>query len=131
LQLAADDAAALGATAVSTEHLLVGWMRLRGGELADIFVGRAVDMAELRARLSGRLRPDIDPLAGRELRLDEHASAAVRIATERAESLRRDGVSPSHLLIGILEVHGAPGAQLLREVGVSMATFGEGYADVE
>lgn len=131
LQLAADDASALGATAVSTEHLLVGWLRVHAGGLADIFVGRNVDMPSLRTRIGDRLRPDRDPLAGGELPLDVQAAAAVRIGTELAESLRRDGVHPYHLLYGILQDEAGPGAQLLRAVGVTATTFGKDYRDLQ
>ncbi len=130
LLLAADDASARGAIAVGTEHLLVGWLRVHGGGMADLFAGRHVDMARLRMRLEGRLRADTDPLAGGGLPLDEHASAAVRVATERAEKLQRDGVSPGHLLIGILEVTEGPGSTLLRDAGVTAATFGVDYMEI-
>lgn len=127
LQLASDDAAALGAAEVSTEHLLVGWLRVHSGGLADMFVGRGVDMAGLRTRIGDRLRPDRDPLAGGELPLDVQAAEAVRVGTELAESLRRDGVHPYHLLFGILQDESGPGAQMLRAVGVTETTFGERY----
>lgn len=130
LMLAADDAATLGETSVGTEHLLVGLLRVYGGVMADMFTVRGIDMPKLRARIAGRLRADADPLAGQGLPLDEHASAAVRIATERAESLQQDGVSPPHLLIGILEIRDDQGAQLLRDVGVTPETFGDNYAHI-
>lgn len=127
LQLAADDAATLGATSVGTENLLVGWLRVHGGVMADAFTGRGIDMLSLRRRIENRLRADADPLAGANLTLDAQASAAVRIATERAESKQHDGVWPSHLLIGILKVEDCPGAMLLQDVGVTATTFGQDY----
>jgi predicted metal-dependent phosphotriesterase family hydrolase len=87
-------------------------------------------MGQLMGRLDGRLRAEADPLAGGDLPLDEHASAALRIATERAEALQRDGVSPSHLLIGILEVTDGPGSTLLRAASVTATTFGVDYAEI-
>jgi len=131
LRLAADDASVHGSTAVGTDHLLVGWLRVHGGGMADLLDGRRVDMGQLLGRLDGRLRAEADPLAGGDLPLDEHASAALRIATERAEALQRDGVSPSHLLIGILEVTDGPGSTLLRAAGVTATTFGVDYAEIE
>lgn len=130
LQLAADDAAALGASAVSTEHLLVGWLRVYAGGLADLFVGRDVDMASLRTRIGDRLRPDRDPLAGGELPLDEQATAAVRVATELAEALRSEAVHPHQLLYGILRQETGPGSRLLHDVGVTDTTFGVGFKDL-
>lgn len=130
LRLAADDAATYGASSINTEHLLVGFLRVHDGGMAEVFAGRNVDMAALRARLAGRLRADADPLTGDGLPLDEPAASAVRLAAERAEALRRDGVSPGHLLIGILELQDAPGATLLRDVGVTSTTFGENHSDL-
>ena len=130
LQLAADDAATCGATSISTEHLLVGFLRVNDGVMAEAFTGRGIDMVRLRSRLDNRLRSDADPLSGGELPLDEQVSAAVKIATERAECMKRDGVWPHHLLIGILEVQEGPGATLLRDVGVTTKTFGADYAEI-
>lgn len=130
LRLAADDAAIRGATSVNTEHLLVGWLRVLDGEVADICLGRGINMASLRAQLDGRLRADADPLSGDEIPRDQDAAAAIAIATERAETLKRDGVSPYHMLIGILEVHDGPGATLLRAAGVTATTFGVDYGEI-
>ncbi len=108
LQLAADDAATLRQAAVTTENLVVGFLRVHSGALADTFGGWGVNMGALRSRLGARLRPDADPLAGGDLPLDSIASAALRTATERADSVQRDAVWHVHLLYGIMSENSGP-----------------------
>lgn len=130
LQLAADDAAELGQAAVSTENMLVGLLRVHGGAFVDNFVGWGVDMGALRSRVCERLRPDADPLAGAALPMDLMARTALRVATETADSLRRDGVYPLHLLFGIMSEETGAGARLLSAVGATSSTFKELFASV-
>jgi len=118
MQLAADDAARLGQSVVTTENLLVGILRLQGGVFADFFRGLGTDMAKLRATVGARLLPDSDPLAGQELPADQGAEAAVREAAAVADTRRRGEVSPPHLVRGLLTQRNEPGAKLLVEAGL-------------
>ena len=130
LQLAADDAAILAQNEVSTENLVVGFLRVHGGGLAEIFGGWGVNMGALRSRIGERLRPDADPLSGGDLPLDASANAAVRTATERADALRRDAVWHVHLLYGIMTEESGPGALLLSEVGATLSSLDELFAGI-
>ena len=119
MQLAADDAARLGQSVVTTENLLVGILRFRDGVLADFFTGTGTDMPKLRAMIGPRLLPDRDPLIGQELPADPIAEAAVRMAATEADARRRYWVSPIHLLAGILTQQSGPAARVLTEVGMT------------
>jgi hypothetical protein len=117
MQLAADDAARQGQSAVTTENMLVGVLRVADGVYAQFFMGTGTDMQKLRAMIGARLLPDSDPLVGQELPADADATAAVSVAAAEADSRRRGQVSPIHLLWGIITQQTAPGARLLAEVG--------------
>jgi ATP-dependent Clp protease ATP-binding subunit ClpA len=121
MQLAADDAARQGQSAVTTENMLVGLLRVEGGVFAGLFMGTGTDMPKLRAMIGARLLPDRDPLIGQELPADAVAEAAVRAAAAEADAHRRESVSPLHLLFGILNQQSGPGARLLTEAGLTEA----------
>jgi hypothetical protein len=121
MQLAADDAARQGQSVVTTENMLVGILRVQGGVFADFFRGLGNDMARLRSMIGARLLPDTDPLGGQELPADAGAQAAVRQAAADADARRREAVSPWHLVRGVLNQRGEPGAKLLAEAGLDEA----------
>jgi ATP-dependent Clp protease ATP-binding subunit ClpA len=125
MQLAADDAARQGQSSVTTENLLVGVLRVSAGVFAQFLMGTGTDMPKLRAMLGARLLPDCDPLAGEELPRDADAEAAVQTAIAEADARRREGVSPLHLLSGILSKRTALGATLLAEAGASEVRMAE------
>jgi ATP-dependent Clp protease ATP-binding subunit ClpA len=125
MQLAADDAAHQGQTAVTTENMLVGFLRAYDGVFAGLFMGTGTDMPRLRAMIGERLRPDRDPLAGQELPAGADAEAAVRTAATEAEARHREVVSPHHLLFGIVSQETGAGALLLATLGASIAGLRE------
>jgi hypothetical protein len=125
MQLAADDAARQGQSAVTTENMLVGILRVQNGVFAEFFMGTGTDMPKLRAMIGARLLPDNDQLMGQELPADAVAEAAVREAAAEADARRRDSVNPMHLLTGILNQQSGPGARLLSEVGTIEASARE------
>lgn len=122
MQLAADDAARQGQSAVTTENMLVGFLRVNDGALAGVFQGTGTDMPKLRAMIGARLQPDSDSLLGQGLPGDAGAQAALQVAAAEADSHRRESVSPFHLLRGILSQEGEPGARVLAEVGATEAS---------
>lgn len=71
--------------------------------------------------IGARLLPDTDPLGGQELPADAGAQAAVRQAAADADARRREAVSPWHLVRGVLNQRGEPGAKLLAEAGLDEA----------
>ena len=125
MQLAADDAARQGQSSVTTENLLVGVLRVSDGVFAQFLTGTGTDMPKLRAMLGARLLPDCDPLAGQELPRDADAEAAVQAAIAEADARRREGVSPLHLLSGILSQRTASAAKLIADAGASEAQVWE------
>lgn len=129
LALAADDAARMGQSAVSTENMLVAILRLTRAVPAALFPSLlaygGADMPRLRSLLESRLRPDADPLLGEELRPDAGAEAALRAAVAIADERHRGRVTPFHLVAGIVSQRSEPGARLLQQVGANEARMRE------
>lgn len=123
VQLAADDAARQGQTAVTTENMLVGLLRVSDGVFAEFFRMTGTDMPALRASIGARLLPDSDPLVGQDLPADAIAEAAVRAAAAEATVRRREYVEPVHLITGLLDQQSGPGARLLAEMGTTAAQW--------
>lgn len=124
LRLAADDAARMGQSAVSTENMVVALLRVTH-ELPpmlfpSVFSYTGADMPRLRKLLEARLLPDADPLAGQELPADTGAEAAVRAAAAVADEWHREVVTPFHLLAGIVSQPSEPGVRLLERVGATV-----------
>lgn len=129
LKLAADDAAKNGQSAVNTENMLVGILRMAHEppvRVVPILLSYSgADMPRLKSLLAARLRSDADPLQGQELRADSGAEAAVRAAAAVADDKHRETVTPFHLLAGILTLESEPGARLLQQVGANEAKIRE------
>jgi hypothetical protein len=125
LRLAADDAARMGHSVVSTENMLVGILRTTRGVPAELFAYSGADMPRLRSLLESRLLPDADPLLGQEVRPDAGAEAAVRAAVAIADERHRECVTPFHLVAGIVSQGSEPGTRLLKQVGVTEARIRE------
>jgi hypothetical protein len=125
LQLAADDAARQRQSAVTTENMLVGLLRVQDGVFASFFMGTGTDMPKLRAMIGARLLPDTDPLRGQELPRDAGTKAALQRATAEADARRHERVVPQHLLMGILIQRGEPGARLIADAGANEAKLWE------
>jgi hypothetical protein len=130
LQLAADDAARQAQSELTTENLLVGFLRVENGVFASFFMGTGADMRKLRALIGARLLPDKDPLIGQDLPADAVAEAALREATAEAEAHRYESVHPVFLLARILNQQNGPGARLLAEIGISEAKAREFLKDL-
>jgi hypothetical protein len=118
LRLAADDAARMGQSLVSTENLLIGILRTTRVP-AMLLAYSGADMPRLRSLIASRLLPDVDPLIGQDLPPDAGAEAAVRAAVAIADERHRECVTPFHLVAGIVSQGSEPGARLLEQVGVN------------
>jgi hypothetical protein len=127
MQLAADDAARQGQSAVSIENLLIGLLRVADGAFASLIGGTGADMSKLKALVGPRLLPDKDPLIGQDLPADESAAAALRAATAEADRRRRDSVRLLHLFAGIFA---QGGGVLLADVGANKARAEEMLDDI-
>jgi hypothetical protein len=129
LRLAADDAARMGQSAVSTENMVVALLRV-GLDVPpllfpSVFSYSGADMPRLRKLLEARLLPDADPLIGQELPADPGAEAAVRAAAAAADERHREAVTPFHLLAGIVSQPSEPGVRLLEQVGATVEKIRE------
>ena len=94
---------------MTTENLLVGFLRLSNGVFAGSLRASEAVIARLPAEMGDRLRPDEDPLYGQGLAIEASVEAALRMAATEADASHSAEVEPTHLLAGILEEAGPDG----------------------
>jgi ATP-dependent Clp protease ATP-binding subunit ClpC len=110
----------LGASAIETEHLLLGLLREEKSILPRFFPAHAsIDL--IRKQIEGRvdMREKIPTYL--EVPLSAESKNVLRYGAEEAYSLSHKDIKPEHLLLGLLREEGALGAKILRENGVEYA----------
>ncbi len=111
LVTAQEEVRELGSGVAGTEHLLLALSRL------DALVGDFLHgLGVTHERLRREVRPGSG--AGEVVPLGPDFKAALEAAAAEADQMRRAGVGPEHLLLGVLQVGGGAGA-CLHELGVS------------
>ena len=132
LAAANDDAARLGQPDVRPENLLVGLLRVDGGDLANrppLFLLSevlGVDMPRLRGDLASRLHPAPERLRPPDLPLRNDARTAVEGAVTVATRRRDDVVHGGHLLAALVGRGDGPVAGLLTRYGANEAALKAG-----
>ena len=127
MQLAADDAARQGQSAVTTENMLIGapprrQRRVRGDSSG--LPGRTCPGCARGSEIGSSRTAIRSP--GQELPADALAEAALRWPPLKPIHVAQQSVSPFHLLFGIVSQETGPGTQLLREVGATDAQLRQG-----
>jgi ATP-dependent Clp protease ATP-binding subunit ClpC len=115
--LAHEEAAALGAEYIGTEHLLLGLLRepktVAGRVLANLGVG--IDDVRERA---GQVRPPDHHVSG-SVPLAARSRRVLELAEELAEEHGPDRrVGTQEVLVALVRGDGGPGARILRDLGV-------------
>ena len=120
LELARDDAAALGQTDVRPENLLFGLLRARRAPLMLFTQFSGIDVERFHSDMRGRLERNAKAMAS-ELPMDSTAETALRAAVEAATARRRETVEGNHLLLALLQDESGPLASILARYGGSAA----------
>ena len=110
----------LGASAIETEHLLLGILREEKSILSRFFPGHAsIDL--IRKQIEGRVEIHEKIPTSLEVPLSAESKNVLWYSGEEADSLSHRDIKPEHLLLGLLREEGSLGAKILRENGVEYA----------
>lgn len=119
----------MGMPLISTEHLLMGLLKVGEGTAIDVLKGMGVPIE----RLIEDLREHLIPGGGvtepaRELAFTPEAQRVLHVAYAEAKRLRDEHVGTEHILIGL--VHEGRGAanRVLRKYGVDLNRVRQGVA---
>ncbi|MGE0554118.1 MAG: Clp protease N-terminal domain-containing protein [Gemmatimonadales bacterium] len=118
LQLAREEALALGHECVDTEHILLA--QLRAGGVADaVFDALALDRVEVRQQVIEAVKP------GRASRMADlpytsRAKKTLELAMREARDLNHLYVGTEHLLLGLFREEKGIAAQILFQLGFTV-----------
>ena len=112
---AREEARALGADYVGTEHLLLALLA-DGGVAGAALAAVGVDADEVRGRARA-VRPPVPPV-GRS-GLTTRAARVLELAEEVAEERGEREPGARDVLVALVRGDGGPGARILRDLGVS------------
>jgi ATP-dependent Clp protease ATP-binding subunit ClpC len=128
--MAHDEAARMGAQLISTEHLLLGLMRLQEGNATELLERLGLDLDRLRVDL--RRQMEATPPAatiGREPSFTPEAQRVLIRALKEAKQLGDFHVGTEHILIGLLREGRGAAFRLLRRHGADLPLVRQALAD--
>lgn len=113
-----------GASAIETEHLLLGLLREEKSILSRFFPAHA-SVDSIRRQIEGRVVMREKIPTSFDVPLSTESMSVLQYAAEEASSMSYRDIKPEHLLLGLLKEEGSLGAQILRENGVEYAVVRE------
>ena len=118
LSYSREEAARLASRSVGPEHLLLGLLRMKEGQVIDTFNRLNLNLQNIKTELENRVREDEigTPIYTHELVLNEKASNILKLAVLEARIDRSKNVNEQHLLLAILHDAANNGAKQVLEL---------------
>lgn len=110
-----------GATAIKTEHLLLGLLSADKSLLHRVLPA-SMSTDDLRKQIETRMIVREKILTATPIPLSDSAKNVLRHATEEADSLSHESISTEHILLGLLREENSMAAKILGENGIEYAT---------
>ena len=128
--MAHDEAARMGAQLISTEHLLLGLMRLQEGSAVELLERLDIDLERLQGDLRRQMEaaPPAD-LAGKEPSFTPEAKRVLLRALKEAQQLGDYSVGTEHILIGLLREGRGAAFRLLHRHGADLPLIRQALAE--
>jgi ATP-dependent Clp protease ATP-binding subunit ClpC len=114
-----------GASAIETEHLLLGLLREDEALIAHFFP-KPSSMRLIRQQIEERAVSGKKILTSVEVPLSNESQKVLTYAAEEAERKLRQQIGPEHLLLGLLREENSLAAQILYENGLRLRNVREG-----
>lgn len=115
------EASVFGATAIDTEHLLLGILKA-DKTIAQTLVPFHVTDETIRTKIAQHRPPsDAQVLTSVDLPVSHQSKRVLAYGAEAAESLNRKQIGPEHLLLGLVREDSCLAAQILLEAGLTTA----------
>jgi ATP-dependent Clp protease ATP-binding subunit ClpA len=123
VEFAQDEARALHHSALGTEHLLLGLLRVEEGLAAQTLTSVGIELADVRARVTQILGQGDEPVAAGELPLTSSAERAFEVAEREANSLGHEHIDTGHLLLGLAREDQGGAMRVLHILGTDGRTI--------
>jgi len=105
---------------ISTEHLLMGLLRLGDGLAVEVLEVAAVDLEMLRSDLEERMELGGIEETSRELSFTPDATQVLQLAYAEARHLGDAHIGTEHLLLGLLRLGKGPAYRTLQRYGLEL-----------
>ena len=119
--LAHDDAARMGAQLISTEHLLLGLMRLGEGTATELLERLGIDLDRLRTDLRRHMDTGGAAEVSGDVSFTPEAQRVLTRAYQEAKQLGDYHIGTEHILIGLLREGRGAAFRLLRRHGAELS----------
>jgi len=120
MRRAKDEAAKVGSTQFSTEHILLGLISESEGVAAIALQNMGVDLEALRAEIFRRTRQEPSGFPKGEPQPSLSARRAIEGAMKEAQSMQVNWIGTEHLLLGVIREQEGLGAEILTDMGVDL-----------
>lgn len=123
------EAGNLGASSIETEHLLLGLLR-ENRDFRNRLPGGSAE--QIRKSIEERVPRPVQPLATSvDIPLTQDSRRALQYAADESDALQHSHIGCCHLLLGLLRVETSAAAVLLREFGITYASYRAEVAESE
>ena len=130
--MAHDEATRMGAQLISTEHLLLGLMRLGEGSATDLLERLGIDLDRLRMDLRRHMEAGADPgEISDKVTFTPEAQRVLTRAYQEAKQLGDHHIGTEHILIGLLREGRGAAFRLLRRHGADLTLVRQALAEVQ
>ncbi len=118
--MAHDEAQRMEVQLISTEHLLLGLMRLREGVAAEVLESLGLDLERLRSELRGQIEVGARSEGSADVSFTPEAQRVLTRAYAEARQLGDYHIGTEHILIGLLREGRGAAYRLLRRHGADL-----------
>jgi ATP-dependent Clp protease ATP-binding subunit ClpC len=129
--MAHDEAARMGAPLISTEHLLLGLLRLGEGAALELLERLNIDIERLRTDLRRQMDAAGPSEASEEVSFTPEAQRVLTRAYNEARQLGDYHIGTEHILIGLLREGRGPAFRLLRRHGADLMLLRQALAEMQ
>lgn len=116
---AQEEAARLGESYVSTEHLLLGIVRENDSVAARILERLGVSLSRIRSEIERQVQRG-DGRQGQDMQLTPRAKRVIDLAYDEARQLSNEYIGTEHLLLGLVREEEGLAGRVLTKLGVTL-----------
>jgi ATP-dependent Clp protease ATP-binding subunit ClpA len=116
---AQDEAQRFNHNYIGTEHLLLGLLRVTGGQAPAALESQRVDLSKVRTAVEFIIGRGGRPILG-EVGLTPRAKRVIELAIEEARAAEAGAITDGHLLLGVVREGDGIAAGVLESLGVQL-----------
>jgi len=120
MKRAKDEAARLGNSLASTEHILLGLIAESEGIAATAIRNLGINLETLRFEVLKHVKHEGDTLQTGEIQLSPSGKRAIELASQEAQGFGHNYIGTEHLLLGVIRESEGIAARVLLNMGIDL-----------